>query len=643
MKKLPKGNHTKRFFDKWTKSDSDAFTRKLADFHMRRARFTDQMGLFDLIESCDVAGISKFRVDYDSCIPIEEIRNLRQTLAFYCKNSDIGSPKDRHRNMLLSFAESEIRNQLFNQKIHILSRVGLLWHHEDSLFWRLSQKISNILGECPTIDELEPSFGPGSSTTVKKRTTARFKLEASPVCPPEMADFIREYGPELLPTYFGVHEIGLLNDEGHGELSGVSKNWETLRSIITEAVLATFWQKPIGSVIKQRLLIHGINLYDQSRNRELALLGSLTGEVCTVDVKGASNSVALMLVYISVIDPYWFDLLSVTRTGSIYIGDHLHTLEMFSSMGNGFTFELESVIFYAIALLATEEEGGDLSLVSVFGDDIIVPTCAYARLVRYLNECNFEVNSEKSFHTGPFRESCGHDYYFGINVRPFYLKDRWTYARLVGYINHQRRACVESGQPLDLILEKHLLDLEKLIPDSLRLYGPDGFGDGHIVRYYDPETRPSFLTPIKSTKKQLHRRGTRDGYVFCTFVKIPRLSRGPLQKGDALYPLYSIDVKPGKAIWVNDDYASDPMDVLTKGDPYAVSGGFKEKVQNVYILGTNTQYCHVDPVFPDHLIAMSAFMTTAAARKYYYSWPVPCYWSRTKRSDECQCLDCTQV
>lgn len=628
---------TKRFFDKWTKSDSISFTRRLSDFHLRNCPRDEQEKLFNMLESASLAQLSEFSVDYDANYSIDEIRNLRQVIAFYGKNSDLGSTDGRKRKMLQNFADSEIRNQIFNIRINHLLEWNLLWYHADSLFWRLSQKISHILGECPCIDDLKPEFGPGSSTTVKKRTTARFKLEASPVCPPEMAYFIREYGPELLPLYFGVHEIERLNENGHGELSGVPKDWETLRSIITEAVLATFWQKPIGSIIKQRLLLHGINLKDQSRNRELALLGSLTGEVCTVDVKGASNSVALMLVYILVICPYWFELLSMTRTGSISIEGELHTLEMFSSMGNGYTFELESVIFYAIALLATEDEGGDLNLVSVFGDDIIVPTCAYARLVRYLGECNFEVNTKKSFASGPFRESCGHDYYFGINVRPFYLKDRWTYARLVGYINHQRRSYMSRLDYVPLEVERFLWSLEELIPEDLRLYGPDGFGDGHIVFYYDPDTVPAFLKPVKRTKKQELRHGTCHGYKFSTFVKIPRFSRDPLQKGDALFPYYSIDVKPPKKVFTENDYSSDPMDFLSKGDPYAISGGFKEKVQDIYILGTDTQHCHVSPVFPRYLNAFSVFLTHGRTKN-----PTRCYWYGSKLRALCECFDCSQ-
>jgi hypothetical protein len=65
---------------------------------------------------------------------------------------------------------------------------------------------------------------------------------------------------------------------------------------------------------------------------------------------------------------------------------------------------------------------GRAGMFSVFGDDIIVPAKAHEMTLRLLRILGFTPNLEKSFGSGTFRESCGHDYYCGYNVRPVFLR-----------------------------------------------------------------------------------------------------------------------------------------------------------------------------------------------------------------------------
>jgi len=102
-------------------------------------------------------------------------------------------------------------------------------------------------------------------------------------------------------------------------------------------------------------------------------------------------------------------------------------LEKFSSMGNGYTFELETLIFAGLMSVLLRELGRSGRLgedVFVFGDDIIIPDDCYGAAIAMLEFCGFSANTEKSFH-GPigFRESCGGDFFEGADVRPFYIKD----------------------------------------------------------------------------------------------------------------------------------------------------------------------------------------------------------------------------
>jgi hypothetical protein len=58
----------------------------------------------------------------------------------------------------------------------------------------------------------------------------------------------------------------------------------------------------------------------------------------------------------------------------------------------------------------------------VFGDDIIVPTDLYEETLQALSALGFIPNTDKSFGAGPFRESCGADWFNGKSVRGVYCK-----------------------------------------------------------------------------------------------------------------------------------------------------------------------------------------------------------------------------
>jgi hypothetical protein len=88
-------------------------------------------------------------------------------------------------------------------------------------------------------------------------------------------------------------------------------------------------------------------------------------------------------------------------------------------MGNGFTFELESLLFYSVVRTIVPRDR--LSDCGVYGDDIIVPQEYAVEVIKALNFLGFRVNGSKSFLAGSFFESCGADFFEGQNVRPFHL------------------------------------------------------------------------------------------------------------------------------------------------------------------------------------------------------------------------------
>jgi hypothetical protein len=109
-------------------------------------------------------------------------------------------------------------------------------------------------------------------------------------------------------------------------------------------------------------------------------------------------------------------------------------------MGNGFTFELESLLFYALCSAVTNN-------VSVYGDDIIVPTSSVEEVINLLNDCGFELNLSKSYFTGYFRESCGADSVCGVDVTPVYLRSIPRRRMEVVKLHNAVRKWVARGYP----------------------------------------------------------------------------------------------------------------------------------------------------------------------------------------------------
>lgn len=214
-------------------------------------------------------------------------------------------------------------------------------------------------------------------------------------------------------------------------LSFVPKYTHISRSICTEPSLNMFFQLGLGKILEDRLADYfGIDMsVQQFKNRELARRGSLGLGFSTYDLESASDSIGLKMCRWLL--PRWFNhYLERLRSPCTLIGSDEHELHMVSTMGNGFTFPLQTIIFscmveasYRVCGVPLHKPyGKEMGSFAVFGDDIIVDSRAGRCLEFLLKACGFVVNPSKSFVEGPFRESCGADYYAGVNIRGVYIK-----------------------------------------------------------------------------------------------------------------------------------------------------------------------------------------------------------------------------
>jgi len=285
------------------------------------------------------------------------------------------------------------------------------------------------------------------------------------------------------------------------EIVFVPKNAKTHRVIAIEPHVNSYLQKGFGSFIRKRLArIAGIDLNNQEINQQLARQGSLTGSLATIDLSGASDTISTELVRY-LLPKRWFHLLDSCRSKQGFLRDKDTWLyyNKFSSMGNGYTFELESLIFWALCKACQEVVGVD-GVISVYGDDIIVPSDLYDEVATVLTFAGFSLNGKKSFSSGPFRESCGKDFFNGYEVRPLFVKDRVSSVEAIYKLaNGLRRYAQRKGSktPSCDIRFKGCYDylVNLLHPFFRGLMIPDGYGDGGLISNWD-EAAPTVPSAI---------------------------------------------------------------------------------------------------------------------------------------------------
>lgn len=267
----------------------------------------------------------------------------------------------------------------------------------------------------------------------------------------------------------------------------VPKNAEIARVSCTEPTLNMWFQLGLANLLEERLkTFFGIDLSKQPDiNRELCRRGSIDESFATIDLKSASDTLGLSMLteVLPAQQLCWF--LGLRSPVSTLPDGSTVKLNMISTMGNGFTFPLQTMLFAAIVVSSARAR--DLHLVrpradsdatyGVFGDDIIVPTGIHyddyhkvfvnygstlvsdvLRLLRLLGQV---VNQDKSFIEGPFRESCGHDYYNGQFVRGVYIKSLRTVQDRFVAINNLLLWSHRCGIPLVKSLRRLLRTVPK--------------------------------------------------------------------------------------------------------------------------------------------------------------------------------------
>lgn len=422
---------------------------------------------------------------------------------------DDGKSSDAKRDAAMEkFHDAEMRcresNSTLSRMVGLPSNLAI--NDIEQTMCLARRKVREILGRLDLNKVAQGfSFTAGASTRLKRATsTPAYKYSGTPETTLGNSDFAWAV---VMSTPLWKRELCSAEGPVHlkivpgNRVTTVPKNFKTDRVIAIEPDLNMYVQKGFGNYIRKRLKAWGCNLNDQTTNQDLAMLGSKSGLVATLDLSSASDTVSCEIVRF-MLPGDWLYALEQCRSvsGELPSGQRI-IYQKFASMGTGFTFELESLIFYALALAATEIVGASASFVSVYGDDIIVPTSAARLTVDTLTKAGFVINEKKSFIDGDFRESCGKHFLAGKEVTPFYvrrkLKSLTSLFLLHNKLYRWYNRCCEAGLDLDYeAISRVILDLRRAAPrEWVRPRIPDGFGDGAFIGNFD-EIRPSLRKPV---------------------------------------------------------------------------------------------------------------------------------------------------
>lgn len=205
-------------------------------------------------------------------------------------------------------------------------------------------------------------------------------------------------------------------------LAKVPKSWKAVRTMMPHTVCGSFYTNGLGNMYRQRLLDAGLDISRlQQRHKMLARKFSVTRTHVTADLSSASDSFNRELLC-RLLPRRWY---RATVFGNPrYCEDNgiRVSLQSVMTMGMGHTFPLQTLLFYSL-LRAVKTLLGVNGVISVYGDDLIYPRSMHKYVVPVFKELNFRINTDKTFVTSHFRESCGGDYYRGFDMRPFSPED----------------------------------------------------------------------------------------------------------------------------------------------------------------------------------------------------------------------------
>jgi hypothetical protein len=385
----------------------------------------------------DEHGVLLDHVNHETTDAIFAIREL----CYLYSKIELPCSSEREARAVESFVHADAETGVWDdshsdEDLADLVRISSLLFSD--VFTKMDQKIYE--------GDVRPSHGPGA-TADRLRGNAKYDLAYWPsrldACFPYM-----EYGVPSLSDYSHLADRVSFSDEDSevpARVVLVPKTMKAPRVIAAEPTALQYMQQAIARPLVELLEadVHPfagmISFSDQLTNQDLARTGSFTRGLATLDMSEASDRVSLRQA-LSVVSrfPWLREAVLATRSKSAELPDgRVIPLRKFAAMGSALCFPMEAMVFLAAIFMGIERkliaEGSRKRLtrrdiasfkgsVRVFGDDIIVPVDCVPYVLEVFTHFGWKINTQKSFWTGMFRESCGGDFYAGTDVTPIRIR-----------------------------------------------------------------------------------------------------------------------------------------------------------------------------------------------------------------------------
>lgn len=287
--------------------------------------------------------------------------------------------------------------------------------------------VRSVIGDQPNYEILYPNLSftkgsvcglGGSDVNLVKKLEFFSDLPVSKGAKP-ILDYIVKKDPLFLNIYPNFIESDIC------ELFTVPKQYNKVRVAAKGQLGNMLLQRPVGEFFKNRLRRVGIDISKQEAFHKF-VVEEFWDVYATIDQSEASDRLCVELC--RKILPYdWFRLLNLIRHHYVVdLSDGMHPLHKMANQGCGFIFELQTLIYYALAkatvLYDHGRDRGNKTLISVYGDDMICEEVFAPAIAETLVFFGQKINFEKSYFKGRFKESCGCDTFDGFDIRPVYIK-----------------------------------------------------------------------------------------------------------------------------------------------------------------------------------------------------------------------------